>query len=224
MRVTKARKVKVQLDRKVRYELDGGDRSKVRNSGSRWRPGALRVRVPREERGGGPGCEPSAGPGRSARPVHRRCDRARARSSGSPEPALSPAAAIYGIIGVLAVEMAFGTGGKTTNQKGALAEIAQQPGGKILLALMAIGLFGYARPVAAARRSGVSQPFRTDWYAADRGSTRSTSRAGARDVGPATAWRSAQAICDRLARSGIARAIYVDRPTRRYATARVRIA
>ncbi len=52
--------------------------------------------------------------------------------------------AIYGIIGVLALEMAFGTSGKTTNQKGALAEIAQQPGGKILLTLMAIGLFGYA--------------------------------------------------------------------------------
>ena len=52
--------------------------------------------------------------------------------------------AIYGIIGVLALEVAFGTGGKTTNQKGALAEIAQQPGGKILLVLMAIGLFGYA--------------------------------------------------------------------------------
>ena len=52
--------------------------------------------------------------------------------------------AIYAIIGVLALEVAFGTGGKTTNQKGALAEIAQQPGGKILLVLMAIGLFGYA--------------------------------------------------------------------------------
>jgi hypothetical protein len=52
--------------------------------------------------------------------------------------------AIYGIIGVLAIEVALGTGGKTTNQKGALAELAQQPGGKILLVLMAIGLFGYA--------------------------------------------------------------------------------
>ena len=52
--------------------------------------------------------------------------------------------AIYGIIGVLALEVAFGTGGKTTNQKGALVEIAQQSGGKILLVLMAIGLFGYA--------------------------------------------------------------------------------
>src|SRR6186997_1383347 len=52
--------------------------------------------------------------------------------------------AIYGIIGVLALQMAFGAGGKTTNQSGALAELAQQPGGKLLLILMAIGLFGYA--------------------------------------------------------------------------------
>jgi hypothetical protein len=52
--------------------------------------------------------------------------------------------AIYGIIGVLALEVASGTGGKTTNQTGALAEISQQSGGKILLVLMAIGLFGYA--------------------------------------------------------------------------------
>jgi hypothetical protein len=52
--------------------------------------------------------------------------------------------AIYAIIGVLALKVAIGSGGKTTNQKGALAEIAQQSGGKILLVLMAIGLFGYA--------------------------------------------------------------------------------
>ena len=52
--------------------------------------------------------------------------------------------AIYGIIGVLALEMALGAGGKTTNQSGALGELAKQPGGKILLVLMAIGLFGYA--------------------------------------------------------------------------------
>lgn len=52
--------------------------------------------------------------------------------------------AVYAIIGVLAFELAIGVGGKTTNQKGALAELAQQGAGKILLVLMAIGLFGYA--------------------------------------------------------------------------------
>ena len=36
--MTKARKVKVKLDRKVRYELDGGDRSKVTTSRSTSSP------------------------------------------------------------------------------------------------------------------------------------------------------------------------------------------
>ena len=51
---------------------------------------------------------------------------------------------IYAIIGVLAVKLALGDGGKTTNQKGALNTIAQQPFGKALLILMAVGLAGYA--------------------------------------------------------------------------------
>jgi hypothetical protein len=52
--------------------------------------------------------------------------------------------AIYAIIGVLAIQIALGSGGKTTNQQGALNEIAKQSGGEILLVLMAIGLAGYA--------------------------------------------------------------------------------
>jgi hypothetical protein len=51
---------------------------------------------------------------------------------------------VYVIIGLLSVKVALGSGGETTNQQGALKEIAQQPFGKVLLALMAIGLFGYA--------------------------------------------------------------------------------
>src|SRR5829696_933628 len=51
---------------------------------------------------------------------------------------------IYAIIGVLAVKLALGDGGKTTNQKGALETIVQQPFGKVLLILMAVGLAGYA--------------------------------------------------------------------------------
>jgi fumarate reductase subunit D len=51
---------------------------------------------------------------------------------------------IYGIIGILAIKVALGTGGKTTNQQGALKTIAQQPFGKVLLILVAIGLAGYA--------------------------------------------------------------------------------
>jgi len=51
---------------------------------------------------------------------------------------------VYGIIGVLALELALGDGGKATNQEGALQTIAQQSFGGLLLALVAIGLGGYA--------------------------------------------------------------------------------
>ena len=34
---------------------------------------------------------------------------------------------LYGIIGVLAVKLAVGAGGKTTNQQGAMRTIAEQP-------------------------------------------------------------------------------------------------
>lgn len=51
---------------------------------------------------------------------------------------------VYGIIGLLALKLAFGAGGKTTDQKGALETIAQQPFGKVLLVLVAVGLAGYA--------------------------------------------------------------------------------
>ncbi len=52
--------------------------------------------------------------------------------------------AIYGIIGILALELAVGAGGKATNQQGALKTIAHQPFGKLLLILVAVGLGGYA--------------------------------------------------------------------------------
>jgi hypothetical protein len=51
---------------------------------------------------------------------------------------------IYGIIGILAIKLAVGAGGSTTNQQGALKTIAHQPFGKVLLILVAIGLGGYA--------------------------------------------------------------------------------
>lgn len=51
---------------------------------------------------------------------------------------------IYGVIGILAVKVALGDGGKTTNQAGALKTIAHQPLGEVLLVLTAIGLAGYA--------------------------------------------------------------------------------
>ena len=51
---------------------------------------------------------------------------------------------IYGVIGVLALRLAIGQGGRTTNQQGALHTVAHQPFGKVLLALLAVGLGGYA--------------------------------------------------------------------------------
>ena len=51
---------------------------------------------------------------------------------------------IYAIIGILALKLAFGHGGKLTDQKGALHTVANQPFGKVLLTLVAIGLGGYS--------------------------------------------------------------------------------
>jgi hypothetical protein len=51
---------------------------------------------------------------------------------------------IYAIIGVLAFDVAIGHGGKITNQQGALQTVEQQPFGHFLLALLAVGLGGYA--------------------------------------------------------------------------------
>jgi Domain of Unknown Function (DUF1206) len=52
--------------------------------------------------------------------------------------------AIYAIIGILALKLAIGSGGKLTNQQGALNTVANQPFGSLLLTLLAIGLGGYA--------------------------------------------------------------------------------
>ena len=50
----------------------------------------------------------------------------------------------YGIIGILALQLALGAGGKTTTQRGALLEIAERPFGRALLIAMIIGLASYA--------------------------------------------------------------------------------
>jgi hypothetical protein len=51
---------------------------------------------------------------------------------------------VYGIIGILALKLAVGHGGKLTNQQGALKTVAHQPLGTFLLTLVAIGLGGYS--------------------------------------------------------------------------------
>jgi hypothetical protein len=66
---------------------------------------------------------------------------------------------VYAIIGVLALKLALGDGGKATNQQGALRTLADQPFGKTLLVLVAVGLAGYAawRLLRAAVGHGAEQ-------------------------------------------------------------------
>jgi hypothetical protein len=51
---------------------------------------------------------------------------------------------IFAIIGVLAIEVAIGAGGKTTNQQGALRTVADESYGAPVLIVLAVGLAGYA--------------------------------------------------------------------------------
>lgn len=51
---------------------------------------------------------------------------------------------VYLIIGVLAVQVALGAGGATTDQRGALRTISDQPLGRVLLVIVAVGLLGFA--------------------------------------------------------------------------------
>ena len=51
---------------------------------------------------------------------------------------------IYLLVGTLAARAAFGRGGETTDNRGAIATLYQQPFGRFLVALVALGLFAYA--------------------------------------------------------------------------------
>ena len=51
---------------------------------------------------------------------------------------------VYFVVGLLAAQAAIGIGGKITDTNGALATVVNQPFGKVLLALIVIGLLGYA--------------------------------------------------------------------------------
>jgi len=46
VQVTKAKKIRIELDRKVAYELDGGDRTATKVLKAKIEPGAITVRVP----------------------------------------------------------------------------------------------------------------------------------------------------------------------------------
>ena len=66
---------------------------------------------------------------------------------------------VYLVIGVLALELALGEGGKATNQTGALRTVAEQSFGEALLVVLAIGLAGYSlwRLLRAAVGHGAEQ-------------------------------------------------------------------
>lgn len=53
-------------------------------------------------------------------------------------------AVVYFTVGALAAQAAFGAGGATTDQRGALRTLLDQPMGRALLWVIALGLFGYA--------------------------------------------------------------------------------
>jgi hypothetical protein len=50
---------------------------------------------------------------------------------------------VYVVIGALAARAAFGSGGETTDQRGALRAIAEGPFGKLALLIIGVGLLGY---------------------------------------------------------------------------------
>ena len=51
---------------------------------------------------------------------------------------------VYALIGILALMAAFGNGGETTDQKGVLNRVAEQPFGEFALAIIGVGLLAYA--------------------------------------------------------------------------------
>ncbi len=51
---------------------------------------------------------------------------------------------LYGTVGLLAVQVALGRGGATTDKSGAITAIGNEPFGKLLLVLVVVGLIGYA--------------------------------------------------------------------------------
>lgn len=60
---------------------------------------------------------------------------------------------VYITVGGLAIQTALGTGGQTTGSEGAMESIGRQPLGQLILAILALGLLGYAiwRVVQAVR-------------------------------------------------------------------------
>ena len=70
---------------------------------------------------------------------------------------------LYIVLGILTFRVAFGHSGDQASQKGALQEIAAQPGGQVLVWIVAIGLIGYSLwRLASAALGPVADPVATD--------------------------------------------------------------
>ncbi|WP_405623111.1 DUF1206 domain-containing protein [Streptomyces sp. NBC_00076] len=80
---------------------------------------------------------------RSGRMGARRMARGSAVESGA-RAGLTARGVIYLLVGVLALQIAFGDGGKQADRGGALAEISEKPLGAVLLWALGIGLIGMA--------------------------------------------------------------------------------
>ena len=145
VQATSAKKIKVKLNRKVLYEIDGGDRDKVSSFTVKVRPQRSRSACPTTN-------EEALNVSdhlESVRATKRPRAAAGAFVDSRAFAILSRAGfvargLVYGIIGILAFDLAIGHGGKITNQQGALRTVADKPFGHLLLTLLAIGLGGYA--------------------------------------------------------------------------------
>jgi hypothetical protein len=58
--------------------------------------------------------------------------------------ALATQGALYVVMGLLALALARGTGNSTASQKGAIASVARQPYGRVLLVVLVVGLIAHA--------------------------------------------------------------------------------
>ena len=142
-RTTSARKIDVKLDRKVLYEIDGGDRLPVKSFKVRVEPRAVSICVPKNEEPPMMRTDHTISPVLEARSAGEGFVQTRAFEVLS-RAGFVARGVVYGIIGLLALDLAVGQGGKITNQQGALRTIEHQPFGHLLLALVAIGLGGYS--------------------------------------------------------------------------------
>jgi hypothetical protein len=79
-----------------------------------------------------------------ARDVRAKADSGRGWYAGLARGGLVAKGISYGLVGVLAIKLAVGSGGSATSRQGALQSLAQHGLGKVLLGLLAVGFAAYA--------------------------------------------------------------------------------